>query len=251
MPAPERCVAVVLHDVAPATWPDYAPLLAALDEWRVPLTLLVVPWWHGGVRTARDAAFRAQMDARVRRGDEIALHGWRHLDEAPAPVTLGQWWRRRVLTDREGEFAALDGPGAALRMRRGRAALAACGWRAEGFVAPAWQLSGPAAAALAGQGFAYTSTRDALWLLPGRVRLAAPCLVASARSAPRRWLSRHWNDTRARALGRASLVRLGLHPRDCAHPRLLAWWLAMLRGMLDARTAVTKAQWCRARMAGR
>lgn len=251
MPAPERCVAVVLHDVAPATWPLYTPLLAALDDWGVPLTLLVVPWWHGGVRTARDGAFRARMDARLRRGDEIALHGWRHLDEGPPPRTPAQWWRRRVLTDREGEFAALDESAAALRMRRGRAAFAACGWRADGFVPPAWQMSRAAAAALAGQGFAYTSTRDALWLLPGRVRLAAPCLVASARSAPRRWLSRHWNDARARARRGAPLLRLGIHPRDCAHPRLLAWWLATLRGVLDERTAVTKSQWCRARMAGR
>src|SRR5689334_11770514 len=38
---------VVLHDVAPSTWPEYRPFVEAVDAiGGVPLTLLVVPAFH-------------------------------------------------------------------------------------------------------------------------------------------------------------------------------------------------------------
>lgn len=223
MPASERCVAVALHDVAPATWPLYAPLLTALDDWRVPLTLLVVPWWHGGQRVTQDGVFRAAMDARLRRGDEIALHGWRHLDEAVPPVRPAQRWRRRVLTPGKGEFAALGSAVSRFRIAASVAAFAGCGWCAEGFVAPAWQLSPAAANALRGHAFAYTSNRDALWWLPGQRRLASPAWWrgparrcggpvarlerrALALRAYRDGAARRYSSARLPAPGRAALV---------------------------------------------
>jgi uncharacterized protein len=242
----ERCVAVVLHDVAPATWATYRPLLRELDAWRVPLTLLVVPWWHGGVRVGDDPAWRAALDARVARGDEIALHGWRHLDEGPAPRSPYGWVRRRVLTAGEGEFAALSSVQAAQRLAAGRAALEECGWHAEGFVAPAWLLGASAAAAVRAAGFSYTSDRTALYLLPNWRRVSAPTLVASPRSAARRFVSRAWNRWQLATAVRAPLLRIGIHPGDCQHPAQLRRWRAVLREVLGTRTAVTKAQWCAA-----
>ena len=83
---PGLCIAI--HDVAPATWPACARLIAVLDAIGAPpATLLVVPDWHRRGAIDADAAFRRAIDARIARGDEIALHGHVHLDEARAPRT--------------------------------------------------------------------------------------------------------------------------------------------------------------------
>ncbi|WP_428844731.1 DUF2334 domain-containing protein, partial [Pseudomonas aeruginosa] len=43
----ERSLLLVLHDVAPETWPDYRPFVEAVDALgEVPMTWLVVPDFH-------------------------------------------------------------------------------------------------------------------------------------------------------------------------------------------------------------
>lgn len=43
----ERSLLLVLHDVAPETWPDYRPFVEAVDALgQVPMTWLVVPDFH-------------------------------------------------------------------------------------------------------------------------------------------------------------------------------------------------------------
>jgi predicted deacetylase len=105
----ERAVLLVLHDVAPSTWPDYRSFVEAVDALgTVPITWLVVPDFHHHDSLAGQDDFRRLLDDRVARGDELTLHGYYHCDDQPAPHTPRQWFMRRIYTH-EGEFISCRG----------------------------------------------------------------------------------------------------------------------------------------------
>jgi predicted deacetylase len=235
------CIAV--HDVAPATWPLCSRLLSMLDELGAPpLTLLIVPDYHDRGRIDRAREFIGAIERRVGRGDELALHGYDHLDRAPTPRTPRQWLRRRVLTASEGEFSALTCSDAHARIDRGLEIFERLGWHADGFVAPAWLTSPGTRAALRQFSFRYTTTHTALIDLRDQHHIPAPCLTASPRTAARRFASKLWLTAAASATARAPLIRVGLHPADAQHPDLLRHWRIMLARVLDARAPLTKNQ---------
>lgn len=95
----ERSLLLVLHDVAPETWPDYRPFVEAVDALgEVPMTWLVVPDFHHRNPLEADEKFCKLLSRRVTRGDELALHGFYHYDDAPPPRTPGQYFMRRIYT---------------------------------------------------------------------------------------------------------------------------------------------------------
>ena len=237
---PRLCIAI--HDVAPATWPACERLLALVDAIGAPpLTLLVVPDWHRCGPIDADPAFRRAIDARVARGDELALHGLVHLDEAGPPHGVLDRLRRRVLTAGEGEFAALDEAEASARIDAGLQRFARCGWSAQGFVPPAWLAGDGARTALARTALRWTSTHGTLEDVRRRWRLAAPALGASARSSWRRRASRAWLPLAARAWQAAPLLRVALHPADATHADLIDGWRRVLAALLARREALTKS----------
>jgi len=241
-PAQRKCFSVVLHDVAPATWPAYRAFVDAIDQLGdVPLTLLVVPEFHHQGSIVDDAAFRSAMDARIARGDELVLHGFHHADDAPPPRGARDLFMRRVYTH-EGEFYAIDATTARARIADGLAAFASCGWVTRGFVAPAWLLNDAAKAEVVAAGMAYTSDPQHMIRLPQWQRLHAPSLVWSARSGWRRLLSRAWNDRQRRRHADAPLLRLGLHPVDMCHASVARWWLDTVGELRATRVPVTKSQ---------
>ncbi len=247
MPVAETppALAVVLHDVAPATWPLYRPFLAAL-QWPSPVrcSLLVVPDYHGQGRIEHDRNFRREMDRRLAAGDELVLHGYRHRDEGPSPAGPAAWLLRRVYT-REAEFWTLEAGEATRRLQDGIAAFRRCGWPCTGFVAPAW-LCGPGTrAALHQTGLAYTTSRDRILTLGDGQWHRAPSLVWSARSRWRRVASRAWNAVRLARTPPGALLRLGLHPTDMRHASVRDWWLRTLHHLLHHRIPVTKTEWLR------
>lgn len=236
---------IAMHDVAPATWPQCARLLDLVDALDAPpVTLLVVPDWHAQGRIDAAPEFRRAIDARVARGDEVALHGYFHRDDAPAPRSPAAWLRRRVLTAGEGEFAALDAATAESRLRTGLELLRRQGWHIDGFVPPAWLAGAATRSALQRTGLRWTSTHTALIALDrrGEERIAAPCLTASPRSRWRRAASRAFLHAGLRLTARAPLVRVGLHPADADHADLLACWRDVLTELLAKREAMTKSQ---------
>jgi len=237
-----RAVCIAIHDVAPATWPRCEVLLDLVRRVGAPpATLLVVPDYHRRGSIERDLAFVRAIDRRIAGGDEVALHGYHHVNDGPAPHSPGEWLTRRVLTASEGEFAALTEHEAAIRIDAGLAMFERLGWSAAGFVAPAWLLSDGARAALAKTRIRYTSTHAHLELLVERRRIAAPAISASTRNAWRRWSSRQWFRLARAALRNERLVRVALHPADVADARVLDAWHALLTGLLADRVALTKS----------
>ena len=244
-----RAWSVSIHDVAPATWPECLRLLELLAPWSIRVTLLVVPDFHGRGRSDGDGAFMAALRRRVSGGDEVVLHGFTHRDDAPAPRTPRDWWRRRVITDSEGEMATLDQTEAAARIESGTALLRSAGLPPAGFIAPAWLLGPGARAALAHSGLGYTATRDELVALPGWTAVTAPSLVYSTRSRLRRFASHIWNARRARLLAVTPLLRVALHPADAHHPAVLGHWSSLLSVLGSERSPVLESRWLRHRLA--
>ncbi len=240
---PDAALAIVLHDVAPATWPDYADFVARLDALGpLPLTLLVVPDFHRQGSLADDPAFCELLSQRRAQGDELVLHGYYHDDPGPIPARPGEFVRRRILTH-EGEFYPLTEDAARRRLASGMALFRRLGWPLDGFVPPAWLLGEGARAALAETPFRYTSDPAGLIRLPGFTPVPAPTLVWSARSAWRRSLSRRWNEHRLQRHADAGLLRLGLHPVDMRHAASREWWLSTLQRLLSRRRPTTKGAW--------
>lgn len=242
--APERpgaspALAVVLHDVAPATWGACQRIrrrIAALAP-GLPVTLLAVPCYHG---RPPEPLFERWLDVALAHGDELALHGYTHRDPG-RPSGWIDHLLRRCYTAGEGEFAALDEAEARHRLRAGMAWFRQHGWPLEGFVAPAWLMSDGAWRALGEQGFRYTCTLTRLIALPSRAALPSASIVYSTRSAWRRALSPRFNALRAWQARGQPLLRFEVHPADAAHPDSLDAWLAQLAEALRGRRAMTLA----------
>jgi predicted deacetylase len=237
-----RRLCISLHDVAPATLDDCANTLTFLDGLGLgPVALLVVPDYHGLGRADRDGRFASFIDSRIRRGDEVVLHGYRHLDESPPARGLREWLTRRVYTDSEGEFSRLDLEKARTRILRGLVVMRAAGWHPTGFVAPAWLLSTPALRALEETSLQYCATRDEVVALQSGRRTPAPSLVVSTRSAWRRALSPIWNQALLERHATSRVVRAAMHPTDLRYPAIEQLWRRLF-AQLDDRQIVTEAQ---------
>ncbi|MBC7514159.1 MAG: polysaccharide deacetylase family protein [Herminiimonas sp.] len=241
MPA-ALCVAI--HDVAPQTWPLCLRLIDAVRAVApIPLTLLVVPHYHR-LAVTHPASYERQLGARLAAGDELALHGLYHLDEAAPARCLRERLLRHVWTTGEGEFAVLRADEARWRISQGLDWFSQRGWPVTGFVAPAWLLGPGARTALADFPLTYTTTFKSFHLLQQQRLLRAPSLFYSARNPAGRWLSCRANALYARQHAdntQVPLLRLGLHPADARFPQLLRHCQDLLRQLLQHRVCMTKA----------
>jgi predicted deacetylase len=246
--AQQPSVLLVLHDVAPETWPDYQPFVEAVDALgNVPMTLLVVPDFHHRNSLEQHPAFRQTVERRLAAGDEVALHGFYHADDGPAPRTPREWFMRRVYTW-EGEFYTLAEQQALERISRGAELFQRYHWPLDGFVAPAWLMSEGTRNALRKLPFSYTSDPQHFYRLPSFEKIKAPGLVWSAGSAWRRGFSRVISDWQLKQWKHAPALRLGLHPVDMRYRASRDYWLATLQRLLaDGRVAQTKRSWLAAR----
>lgn len=239
---PALCLS--LHDVAPSTWPACQRLLAAIEAVAdVPVTLLVVPRYHR--RDDGGPAFRRVLEQRLAHGDELALHGYYHLDDGPP----ARHWREHLLragyTAGEGEFSALGAPDVRKRLEAGRRWFAQRDWPLAGFVAPAWLMNAPTWAYLRSSGLRYTTTLHGFHRLEDGALIPAHSLVYSVRGRWRRGLSRLWNTALLQRQRRAPLLRLSLHPADARYPEVVRHWQHLLaRALAGGRTAMTKASFC-------
>ena len=243
-PSSQPRVAIALHDVSPSTLELSQRLIALVDSiaGNVPLTLLVIPHHHGQQRIDRCPQFRRFIDARIAAGDEVALHGMSHRDDMALRASVPEWWRRRVLTQGEAEFAALSADDARQRIEQGLALFATCGWTAAGFVAPAWQMSQATRAVIREFPFRYATTRSAVLWMPEDNAQAMPALSLSARTAMRRRLSQWWAARWMQLHGRDGVIRLALHPVDAAFTDMCEVWRECLQTLLAVASPVTKSR---------
>ena len=238
-----RLLCIALHDVAPANF-EACRVLRRLVRERLPaapVTLLVVPAWHDATPTA-PVAYRQWLNDCIAQGDETALHGYTHRDDAPPSSSLRDALRRRIYTAGEGEFAALGREDARERMMRGAAWCRSLGLDIAGFIAPAWLMSAGAWAAARDCGFAYTTTLGGIHALRTNRRVAAPTLTWSTRSRWRRIASRGWNGALARTTRSVSVLRIGLHPADAHHPEIVDQIGRLLPLVARGRLVVTKCE---------
>jgi predicted deacetylase len=238
---PARSLCIAIHDVSPATWPACEHLLDALREVApFPATLLVVPSYHRGTPAMEDPAFCARMSARLAQGDELALHGFLHLDDQPVNGVIDRI-RRHVYTAGEGEFSSLSEELALKRLGLGIRWFESQGWPVQGFVAPAWLMSDGVWRALKQLPFTYTTTLRRIYALPSGASMSAPSLVYSVRGAWRRAVSKQWVGALASAQRSAPFLRFGLHPADAAYPAVVRHWQELYAQALVDRVPVTKA----------
>jgi predicted deacetylase len=244
---PVRSFILVLHDVAPETWPAYRSFVEQVDgTGKIAMTWLVVPDFHKRNPIESAPGLRRLLQSRLERGDELALHGYYHCDDGPAPRNPRDYFMRRIFTW-EGEFYALPQTQALARIEQGIDLFARLGWPLHGFVAPAWLASEGTRCALARLPLTYTSDAGCLYRLPDFSPIRAPGIVWSARSGWRRGLSRACSAWRERQLSTAPVIRLGLHPVDMLHRTSREYWLGLLGRLLaDGRVPVTKIAWLNA-----
>jgi len=209
----------------------------------IPITLLVVPDYHRQGSIDRYPAFLDKIESRLVRGDEVALHGYYHLDDAPAPRGPISWIKRRVLTQCEGEFAALSLSESIRRIEYGVELMKKLGWPISGFVPPAWLLDRASRIALSRFPFTYTTSMNGIYRLPAWDFTFSPSLTYSVRSSWRRLASFHLNKARMKVCSRSPVLRISMHPTDVHHNDVMAQWKLLIHTALSTRVPTTKAEW--------
>jgi predicted deacetylase len=223
---------LVLHGVAPSTWPLYRPLVNGLDSLGgIPVTFLVPPPPEG------EAPFLAAMDGRLLRGDELVVYGYRqpgghreddsaaarapHRAGHPDSASLPELQARTLLREAVRRFIELD-------------------WPVRGFVAPGWSLGEGARAALQVLPFLYTTDSDGLVRLSDGAQIPAPVLVRRDVTGVGQPGHGRQGQSLPPMLARAlSCIRLAVHPTDMQHPDGPRSWLRIAEGLLNERQAIT------------
>lgn len=245
--SPRRLLVATVHDVAPRWLAEVQILRRALTRWGADrVTLLAVPHFHRGVRLVDDGATVAWLRACAATGDEIALHGYYHL-QAGSPERWVDRVRARLWTAGEGECLC-PGQDLATMIERGRDQLAGCLPVPVGFVAPAWLEPSDLAGLLQRLGFAWHETSMYVEALAPRSRIIAPVIGFATRTALREALSIAWGRTLLRVTHTgAPVVRIAVHPADLRSPRVMAELERTVRATAQAGRAVTTSELLRLR----
>ena len=239
----ERTVCIVLHDAAPSTRAACVRTLAAIRDVAgdAPVTLLAVPRYHD---EPSSTSFDTWLGDRVRRGDELALHGCTHRDDGTPQGWLDRL-RRSHYTRGEGEFWSLSRQDALARIDVGIEWFAKNGWPLSGFVAPAWLLGPGAREAVVERPFEYTATLRQLIHLPSQLAVPSQSIVYSTSTGWRRQMSLAWNAGVDLLERRNPVLRIELHPRDADFAPVRRSWQRILARALHKRRPTTVAEFMR------
>jgi uncharacterized protein len=225
---PSPRLAVSIHDVAPRWLLEVTTLRDCLARWGAErVTLLAVPHFHRGVRLVDHPATCRWLVERAAAGDEVALHGYHHLQRA-APSRPLDHLRARLWTAGEGECLQPE-LALPLMLARGRAALTSIlSSPPAGFVAPAWLEPSGFSALLARAGFAWHETSRFVEALAPQRRHFSPVIGFATRTPLRQALSLAWSQlllaTTFSPSSPASLpaLRIAVHPADLHSPHVMA-----------------------------
>lgn len=244
MPPHEKRLLASVHDVSPREFGRIQEIDRFFEEVGIGprYAMLVVPnfWREWPLAAHRD--FAAWLRERAAAGVEMILHGLFHLDTTP-PEARNFESRMRHRIFGEGEFAMIDEGDADRRLREGRDILEnALGRPVDSFIAPSWQYSRGARAALRRQKFRIAEGRFWLWSPDtGDVVSRTPVIAYSNRTAGRRRSSLVWSRAASHLLAGDPVVRHAIHPGDFDSDALKAEIRRSLRDLLETRRPVSYA----------
>jgi predicted deacetylase len=233
----DRSLIISLHDVTPAWEAEVRACLTLLDEIGARgVSLLVIPEFRG-VAFDREPAFTAWLHERVAAGDEVVLHGWKHIEQV-RPRGFVRSLRRAVLTRGEGEFLGLSPEQCGTFVGTGLAALAERDFHPRGFIAPAWLIEPMLYPTLRALGLTYTVRQTGVVPLAGGRKIAAPTLVLRGSSLKMNELSRTVSNLRLPFWRSKPVVRVSIHPIDFRHGAD-AWYRVVIPALMENRRTVT------------
>lgn len=228
---------ISLHDVTPAWEPEVRACMALLDEIGARgVSLLVIPEYRGVVFD-REPAFIDWLHTRVAGGDEVVLHGWKHIEQV-RPRGFVRSLRRAVLTRGEGEFLGLSTETCREFVGAGLKALAARDFHPTGFIAPAWLIEPMLYPVLRELGLRYTVRQTGVVPLETGRKIAAPTIVLRGSSLKMNETSRAVSTLRLPFWRRRPVVRVSIHPVDFRHGAD-AWYRTIIPALLENREVVT------------
>lgn len=221
---------VSLHDVTPRFADEMRRALDLAAAFGLKPALLVVPDHHDAWHLEDHPAFVDELRALARRGHEIYLHGLTHRAETnDATSAASRFFRQKVVSAGEAEFASIDRTEGARRLEQGLDRLRALELPVSGFVAPAWSFRPWLLPLLAAHHVPYTEDH---------LHVYDPVRGHKRRSLVLNFASRSWNRIAtttffcraARPLAALAPTRVALHPGDFRVPllrhearSLLAW----------------------------
>ena len=239
-----RVLLLSLHDVTPHHAGRLALAEALLRDLGVTdVTYLLVPRFHGSWPIENDRGF-SEWCLRARPfAVRWCLHGYLHQEtgrRSNDPPSIRDWLKRRLLTDREGEFLSLSAADAGTRIDRGRSSYRAClGVDPDGFVAPAWLFNAALIPSLVERAFAWTEDHRRIHDLRERRTIDAPVITWASRSRVRRWGSTHLAQRLLRRWRDAPVLRIAVHPCDFDYPSIVRDITRTIAAALRERTPGT------------
>ena len=238
-------IVVSLHDVAPSTAELSRRWLELLETLGVRASLLVIPGRWNGQELSQSPAFVDWLHAAESRGHEIVQHGLLHTRDKNFASTSKRSRIGQLLGRGCQEFWELPYEEAFQRLIHGKSVMAKCGFRATGFVAPAWMMSEATLDALRDTGFQYTNNHTHLI----NTQTGAKKLVVVTSQRPRSLLSLPGvavtNGIAKYAETRGEPLRIAIHPADLMSPRLREANLKLITQFLSrGYDSVTYAEMC-------
>lgn len=237
-----KCFRVIcsFHDLAPHS-KAYCELFLEMfkEAGGTSAVLLVVPKWHGGPSLDSDKSFVEWLHKKQDEGHEICAHGFEHLSLKSNKGAIPSVFINRFYTDHEAEFWNLDCAESRIRINESLKVFQNCGFYPVGFTAPAWLYSRKAVDAAREAGFSYITTLSAIHLLKLNIKIFAPAISLSCRSAWRRNVSALYANLAARAAKKIPIMRIAVHPLDLAHKRTLKTLKQIISLALETRKSAT------------
>ena len=230
-------VHVSLHDVSPAFTDEVNAAIDLCGAFGIRPALLVVPNHHRAAPLDRDEAFVERLRALQDRGFELFLHGYYHRSEPSQRAGITGFFRQRVVSAGEAEFAALDEAEGTSRLDRGLELLETLRLRVDGFVAPAWSFSPWLLPALKARGIRYTEDHLRIYE-PTTDTVQASLVLNFATRSYNRLASTVFYCRAARPLAALLPTRIAIHPGDM-RSAIARHEVASLLGWAAKRAIVT------------
>lgn len=215
-------VHVSIHDVSPAWEREVDVALDVCHEHDVRPALLVVPDYHGRAKLSDHPAYCEKLRALQATGHEIYLHGYYHRAEG------GSFFRQKVVSAGEAEFAAVSEDEATKRLDDGERMLRDAGLSIRGFVAPAWSMPKWVLAMLGARGYGFTEDHVRIYDPAKKTSRASLVLNFASRTPGRLFSSAAWCRI-ARPARRVVPARIAIHPADMRFAFLRAETDSLLR----------------------